>query len=145
MKRSLTGILLLSLIAVWLDSRANDDKKPTLSAAEIISQHLDAVGGKQKLLQLKSRVAIGTIRKENEPEAKMAIMSEAPNHVAAAYIFLNYDWRLAYDGRKTAFRPQLPRIYAAIESKSGDVGFRSDVQQHLALQPASAACGGCNL
>lgn len=141
MKRNFTGVLLLSLAAVLVVSRANDDKKPALSAAEIISQHLDAAGGKQKLLQFKSRVAIGTIKKENEPDARMAIMSEAPNHVAAAYIFVNYDWRLAYDGSKTAFRPKLPRNYAAIESKyremlASGLMFNSISLYNLLLQPA---------
>ena len=141
MKRNFTGILLLSLVAVCVVSRGNEDQKPALSAAEIISQHLDAVGGKQRLLQFKSRVAIGTIKKENEPEAKMAIMSEAPNRVAAAYIFLNYDWRLAYDGSKTSFRPHLPRNYAAIESKyremlASGLMFNSISLYNLLLQPA---------
>lgn len=141
MKRNSIQILLLSLVTVWVVALANDDKKPPLSAAEIISQHLDAAGGKQKLLQFKSRVAIGTIKKENEPEARMAIMSETPNHVAAAYIFVNFDWRLAYDGSNTVFRPKLPRNYVAIESKyremlASGLMFNSISLYNLLLQPA---------
>ncbi len=117
MKCTLLALLMLSVVLMGSASLAADEKKPALSAAEIISKHLEAAGGKEKLSQIKSRIAIGTIRKENDPEVNMAIMSEAPNRLAAAFLFPSYDWRLGYDGSKTVFRPQLPRIYSVIEAK----------------------------
>ncbi len=117
MKRMFGGLLLLALLALLPARSATQDKKPALNASEIISKHLEAAGTREKLAQFKSRIAIGTIRKENDPATQMAIMSEAPNRVSAAFIFPGYDWRLGFDGSKTIFRPQLPRIYGGIETK----------------------------
>lgn len=109
--------LLLALAATVVGARGAGDNKQQLSAEEIIAKHLAAVGGKQALARIKSRVAVGTIRKEAEPESQMAIMSESPNRLAAVFIFRDYDWRMIYDAGKTTLRPQMPRQVAPIEEK----------------------------
>lgn len=101
---------------IVVTSSASDDKK-SLTAAEIIEKHLAAVGGKEALAKIKSRIAIGTVRKENDAGIKMAIMSEAPNRVTAVYVFEKYDWQLTYDGRKAFVRPVFPRTLASVQDK----------------------------
>jgi len=76
----------------------------SLLPAEIINKHLEAVGGKQALARLKSRVAIGTVRKENEPEVRMAIVSESPNAFRQFMFFERFDWHLTFDGKKSFVR-----------------------------------------
>jgi hypothetical protein len=92
-------------------------QKQSLTAAEIINQHLSAVGGKVVLMKLKSRVALGTIKKESEAEGELAILSELPNHVSANYRFEKYDWKLRYDGTKAIFLPPLSRKLYVITEK----------------------------
>jgi hypothetical protein len=116
MKRSLALFSLLMLGVCSAGAMAADDKQ-ALSATDIIEKHLAAVGGKEALSKLKTRVAIGTVRKENEPDAKMAIMSEAPNRVTAHYIFQNYDWQLTYNGKDTVFRPTITKEASEVEHK----------------------------
>lgn len=93
------------------------DEKQTLTAAEIINKHLAAVGGKEALAKFKSRVAVGTIKKESDPEVKMAIVSEAPNRVSAIYVFESFDWHLTYDGKKSIVRPQFGKTLSAFQDK----------------------------
>ena len=101
-------------------ANAYDDKR-RLTAAKIINEHMAAVGGKEALARLKSRVAIGTVKKENEPEAQMAIISEAPNRVSALYVFQNYNWQLTYDKGNVIFRPTITRDASVIEGKYRDI------------------------
>lgn len=110
----LTFLLLLPLLKA--DALVVDDK-PTLSGEEIINKYLEAAGGKQAMTKFKSRVALGTFNYEGEPEAKMAIMSEAPNRVAAVYVLRAYDWRLVYAAGSIIIRPQFPRQVSVIEDK----------------------------
>src|SRR5260370_34221909 len=116
MDKYLCSLTLLLLCWVTASTVASDDKA-SLTATEIINKHLAAVGGKQALAKFKSRIAIGTVKKENEAEAKMAIMSEAPNRVSAVYVFEKYDWQLTYDGNKPIVRPPFPHELSAFQDK----------------------------
>lgn len=134
--------LLLLLSAPTRRALAGPDQ-PALTAEEIIAKHLAAAGGKEALGKFKSRVAVGTFKKEGDPEAQMAIMSEAPDRLAAVYVFPNYDWRLVHADGKTIIRPQFPRQVAPIEEKyrqmlvSG-LMYNGIPLQNLLLAPADA-------
>ena len=116
MRTSLRALACLLALAAAAFPAARDDKRQ-LSAEEIIGKHLEAVGGRQALARIKSRVAVGTFKKETEPESQMAIVSESPDRVAAVFIFRDYDWRMIYDAGKLTLRPQLPRQAAPVEEK----------------------------
>lgn len=118
--KKLCTLLSLSLLMLSATALAADDKQ-ALTATEIIEKHLAAVGGKEALAKFKSRIAIGTVRKENEPDAQMAIMSEAPNRVSAMYVFQNYTWQLTYDGKQTIFRPTITKEASLVEHKYRDM------------------------
>jgi hypothetical protein len=90
---------------------------PSLTGAEIVSKHLAAVGGKEALMKFKSRIAIGTARKEDDAAAPMAIVSEAPNRVSAIYQFVDFNWQMSFDGGKAIFRPALTRANAPVMQK----------------------------
>ena len=100
--------------ATWV--AAQNDEKQKLTAEEIISKHLTAVGGREALARIKTRVALGTVTKENEPEGTLAIMSE-PTRVSAFYSFRDFDVRMIYDGQNAIVRPVLPRNIAALKEK----------------------------
>jgi len=110
------SITLAALLALTLSAgvRAQDEK---LSATEIINKHLAAVGGREALAKIKSRVAIGTVRRENQAESQVLIMSEAPDRVSAAYVFQDSTWQLLCDKGRTVFRPSLTREYSVVEDK----------------------------
>ncbi|MBI3652373.1 MAG: hypothetical protein HY231_15230 [Acidobacteria bacterium] len=112
-------LLLFGFLLAFSNSLLNlsADDKAALSGAEIVAKHLAAVGGKEALMKFKSRIALGTVKKESEPEAKMAIMSEAPNRLSAMYIFPNYTWQQTYDGSKAMFRPQLKGAASVFQEK----------------------------
>lgn len=108
---------LLALVAAAAAATPARDDERQLSAEEIISKHLAAVGGREAISRIKSRVAAGTIKKEAEPESQMAIVSESPDRVAAVFVFRDYDWRMIYDAGRLTLRPQLPRQAAPVEDK----------------------------
>lgn len=144
MKRAFAGMALLCVVALTHASLAAGQKKPALSAAEIIAKHLEAAGGEEKLSQFKSRIAIGTIKKETEPDAKMAILSESPNRFSAIYLFSNYELRFSYDGSGATLRPQLARAYAKFDSKYREMAasglmFNSISLYNILLQPPDGA------
>ncbi len=93
------------------------DEKPQLTGAEIISKHLQAVGGKEALAKIKSRVATGIAKKDSDAAVPVAIMSEAPNRVSAIYQFEGYNWQLTYDGGKATFRPTISRASGVVMHK----------------------------
>lgn len=115
--------VLLSVIIVFTFSSVvlAADAKQTMTGAEVVAKHIAAVGGKVALAKFKSRVAIGTVRKESEPDANMAIVSEAPNRVSAIYVFTNYNWQLTYDGAKSIFRPLVSKDASVVESKQREM------------------------
>lgn len=116
MRKYRAGLLLFFLLispAIVFSADGNQ----ALTGAEIISKHLAAVGGKEALAKIKSRVAMGTVRKESEPDVQMAIMSEAPNRVSAIYVFKDYTWQLTYDGKNVIFRPTITKEGALVERK----------------------------
>jgi hypothetical protein len=112
----LIGLPLLLLLAV---STAAQEKK--LTAEEIIAKHLEAVGGKATLAKFKTRVALGILKKENDPETQFAIVSEAPNRVSANYNFVTYDLRIVYDGKDASIRPLPPRQLSKFTDKYQDM------------------------
>jgi hypothetical protein len=109
--------LMLLLLVSFAPAGSAFDEKQALTAADIINKHLVAVGGREVLAKFKSRIAIGTVKKESEPEAKMAIVSEGLNRVSAIYVFDKYDWQLSYDGKNAIVRPLFPRQLSLIQDK----------------------------
>jgi len=120
MKRSAASFFLLLVLGLPATASRADDKQ-ALTAQEIINKHLEAVGGKTALSKLKSRVAVGAVRKENETDAELAIMSEAPNKVSAMYVFKDYTWQLTYDGAKSLFRPLVSKEASVVEAKQREM------------------------
>lgn len=143
MKKTRTAFLSL-LLPVLLaaaagGARASRDA-PALTAEEIVARHLAAAGGREALSKFKSRVAVGTFKKEGDPDAQMAIMSEAPDRLAAVYVFRDYDWRLIHVAGKSTIRPQFPRQVAPIEDKyrqmlASGLMFNGIPLQNLLLAP----------
>jgi hypothetical protein len=116
MKKLMLSLSLLMMLALSAVVTTADDKDK-LSGTEIINKHLAAVGGKQALAKIKTRVAIGTARKDSDTAAPMAVMSEAPNRVSAIYQFQGFNWQLSYDGAKSIVRPVLGRASAPVMQK----------------------------
>lgn len=119
--KQVTALLSLLLLPVLVSGVFAADEKNELTAAEIITKHLAAAGGKEALARIKSRVAIGTAQKDSEAAAPVAIASEAPNRVSAIYQFRDYYWQLTYDGSKAIFRPAFSRASSAIMHKYEDM------------------------
>jgi hypothetical protein len=107
----------VTLIAtLLLSAGALADEKEKLTGAEIIEKHIAAVGGKAALSKFRSRVALGTARKDNDTAVPVAIMSE-PNRLSAVYQFEGYNWYLVYNGTSSNVRPPLTRAAAPIHQK----------------------------
>jgi hypothetical protein len=87
-----------------------------LTGDQIIEKHLTAVGGREAIAKFKSRVAVGTVKKENELAGQMAIMSE-PNRLSVFYGFRDFDLQMIYDGNKAFFRPIMRRDLAPLADK----------------------------
>lgn len=113
MKRSLFVAMLL--LALGAPGVVAQDQK--LTAEQIIEKHLAAIGGRETLAKFKTRVASGTVRKENEPDAQFAVMSEAPNRLSAVYVFRDYDLRLIFDGKSARVAPSFARQYGPLLNK----------------------------
>lgn len=110
--------LYIAVMTLATGALATDDKAQSeLTGAEIISKHLQAVGGKEALAKIKSRVAIGVAKKDSDSAVPVAIMSEAPNRVSAIYQFQGFNWQLSYDGSKSIFRPTITRAAGVVVHK----------------------------
>ena len=108
--------LLLSVVLL-ASAQLISAQQPQMSGVEIVKKHFQAVGGKETLAKIKSRVAIGIARKESDAAVPVAIMSEAPNRVTAIYQFQGYNWQLTYDGSKPLFRPAISRSSSVVITK----------------------------
>jgi outer membrane lipoprotein-sorting protein len=113
------SLILLCLGALLVSTAAAQDQK--LTADQIIEKHLAAVGGREALAKFKTRVALGTIKKEDEPDGQLAIMSEAPNKLSVFYGFHDFDLRMIYDGNKAFVRPVLRRDLSSLSDKYQDM------------------------
>ena len=113
-KPALILALLLAVLPAIVYAVADKDK---LTAADIIDKHLAAAGGKDALSRIKSRVAIGTARKDSDTPAPLAVMSQAPNRVSAICQFEGFNWQLSYDGSRAIVRPMLTRANAPVMQK----------------------------
>jgi len=110
--------LILSLLLATLPAIVSAvDDKDKLTAAEILNKYVAATGGKEALSKIRSRVAIGTARKDAETAAPFAVMSQAPNRVSTIYQFEGFNWQLTYDGTKAFVRPVLTRANAPVMQK----------------------------
>jgi len=124
---------------------AGADDKKQLTGAEIIEKHLQAAGGKQALANIKSRVAIGVAKKDNDAAVPVAIMSEAPNRISAIYQFQGFNWQLSYDGGKPIVRPVINRASSVVVQKyeemlaSGTMFNSISLYNALASPPASGS------
>lgn len=119
-KQVFTICSLIFLLAYSSTAFARDDKE-SLTAEQIIEKHITAVGGKDALSKIKTRVAEGTVRKDNENAAKVYIMSELPNRVTAFYAFEKFDWVMIYDGNTSHFRPIIPGAGGIFASKYQEI------------------------
>ena len=115
MKRKYFPLLLLSFLIMPLVNVVGQGEQK-LTGDEIIDKHLAAVGGREALAKLKTRVAVGTVRKENEPEGRLAVMSE-PNKLSVFYGFRDFDLRMVYDGTSAWVRPAMGKQVANITDK----------------------------
>src|SRR2546427_12471476 len=98
--------VLLSMAYIFAGSIASgQDQK--LTGDQIINKHLEAVGGKEAMARFKTRVALGTGRKENEPEGRLAGMSGATGGRSLFFGLCGYELRLGYDGTCAFIRPAI--------------------------------------
>lgn len=119
MRRSLLLLPIFVLFILAGSVAAGQDQ--TLTGDQIIEKHLAAIGGREKLATFKTRIAIGTVKKEAETDARMVILSEAPNRVSAFYALRDYDLFMIYDGSKAIIRPVMPKNVAPITDKYVDM------------------------
>lgn len=115
------ALQILLIFGVLSFSALAADDKDKLSATEVLSKHLAAVGGAEAIGRIKSRVAIGTAKKDADAAAPVAVMSEAPNRVSAICQFQGFNWQLTYDGNKSIVRPMLAGANAPVMHKYEDM------------------------
>ena len=116
MKRCGVLFAFLTLLSMTMAARAADEK-PQMTGVEIVNKHLQAVGGKEALGKIRSRVAIGVAKKDSDASVPVVIMSESPNRVSAIYQFEGFNWQLSYDGGKAIFRPAITRASSVVIQK----------------------------
>lgn len=120
MRRKYFAPLFLLLCVGASSALAADDEKK-MTGDEIVAKHLEAAGGKDALARFKSRIALGTVKKENEPEGQLAVMSETPNRLSVYYGFRDYSLRMVYNGESAFLRPALPRQTSNLTDKYQDM------------------------
>jgi len=140
--RKYLGLSILILGILNAPNGFSADEPQSLTATQIVSKHLQAIGGKEAVGRLTSRVAIGTVKKESEPDAQMAIMSEGPDRVSAVYVFKDYTWQLTYDHGKVIFRPAISKEGSLVEKKYREMlttgaMFNNISLYNILLQPES--------
>src|SRR5258707_2698601 len=119
MRRNSSLFLVFLVFFFAADVAAGQEAK--LTADQIVEKHLEAIGGRTALAKFKTRGALGTIRKEDEPEGQMAIMSEYPNRLSVFYGFREYDLHMIYDGTRAFIRPALPRHVSSLIDKYQEI------------------------
>jgi hypothetical protein len=112
---------LCTLLASLLTPVFASDEKEKLTGEEIITKHIAAIGGKDAILKFRTRVALGTARKDNDSAVNVAILSEAPNRVTGFYQFEGLNWQLTYDGTRSIFRPVFSRANVPVMQKYMDI------------------------
>lgn len=114
-RRALTLFFISLCLCATVAPSAAQEKG--LTGEEIVNRHLEAAGGREALARFRTRVATGTVKKENEPEGKLWVVSEAPDRLSAAYGFRDYTLYMTYDGNSANIRPTLPRNVAGLTDK----------------------------
>ena len=107
---------LVVIAALLISAAVLADEKEKLTGAQIVEKHIAAVGGKAALSKFRSRVALGTAKKDNDFAVPVAIMSE-PTRLSAVYQFQGYNWYLIYNGTTPSVRPPFTRAAASIHQK----------------------------
>lgn len=112
--------LLTFVVIAGLAASSGFSQIEKLTADEILQKHIAAVGGSESLAKAKTRIAIGAVRKESEPEADFYIMSEL-DKLSAFYKFRDYDLQTIFDGVRAIIRPALSREASPITVKYEEI------------------------
>lgn len=100
-------IILAVLFIIFLSSQIfGQDDKNGLTAERIVEKHIAAIGGREKLNSIRTRVALGVVKvaKIGRPTA-FALFSESDNRLSVWYRLEQFDWSLIFDGKTFSSRP----------------------------------------
>jgi hypothetical protein len=96
MKKSVIVSLSLVFLSISHFSAFTQDKGTSLTPEQIIEKHLTAIGGKEKLATINTRVAMGLIKAPTAGQTKFLLISERPDKLTVLYKMPTYDWRITY-------------------------------------------------
>lgn len=121
--RSLTGLLLIPV--VFCSMSFAQAKDVPLTGDQIIDKHFLAIGGKEKLGTIKTRVASGNVKASGPIQSRFFLVSESPDRLAALFKTNTYDWILIYNATTFLSTPVqilqnnvlLPGKTSALENK----------------------------